>query len=354
MLLVLPLPPPPPLQGELLHYDERLSRPCFGWCMRGRTPKWLRLPACNCALPAPSLASCPSLAGGSGCGRWCQRTLAGWRAAFAKLCSGRGGAHEALLGPGVARSDGKGGGGGGGGLSSWLPSWLGFGGPAKRGRSSAKGGSGSSARSRSPSPTKPTPRDEKDSKPSPLNKQASTVGTYEALLQLHRKKALGCFGEMWRDFLLALQHTAGGNFQLSHKFRWWRDRARKMANTVRKMRHSLSTLLLRQERAATNKWLEFVEQRKESIALLQKAFTGLRLADVRRCYLTWVHIWQEVRDAKKRVAAALRRASPEGKAQLKALFKMRDDLYECAAAAVAHPPPTRQTQHAPASLHIPP
>ena len=149
---------------------------------------------------------------------------------------------------------------------------------------------------------------------------------YEAALDASTRERKGCFAELMRNLRLWLRASRGGTGRRTAPS--GRGRARR-----RMRRGSKADAPLARDAGdapGARRGRRLVRHGGGAEGRLEKLRRGLSAltAPVRRAVNTWHHYAVERREQKDRIAAALRRMSPEGAAMLKALTHMRDLVSE--------------------------
>ena len=145
------------------------------------------------------------------------------------------------------------------------------------------------------------------------------LGDIEMHLELERNAKHGCCGKLYKDLMLWLHTKTGKNFQVARTFGQWKGTAQKQAYMRKRMRDSLSTLLMRQERAGLTAWIETYEETRDMLKKMRKVLKRLTLGAESRCWNSWHEKAVEWRHRKDKLAAFLARSSPEGRAKLHGL-----------------------------------
>ena len=131
--------------------------------------------------------------------------------------------------------------------------------------------------------------------------------------------------------LLALRSKTGKNWDVANKFKFWRDICHKANETKRKKRKALHSLVYRQERMAFHGWLETVEMKKAMLLKLRKGLATLTRTAERKAFNSWHEQYTTLKAKMEQIERVLKRASPEGKAKLRVIYELRDQLYRAQA-----------------------
>ena len=110
------------------------------------------------------------------------------------------------------------------------------------------------------------------------------LGDIEMHLELERNAKHGCCGKLYKDLMLWLHTKTGKNFQVARTFGQWKGTAQKQAYMRKRMRDSLSTLLMRQERAGLTAWIETYEETRDMLKKMRKVLKRLTLGAESRCW----------------------------------------------------------------------
>lgn len=157
--------------------------------------------------------------------------------------------------------------------------------------------------------------------------KAATMGDLDLISGRSRK--VNCVQRAWIDLTILIKQAGRPlkDFQVAKAYNTWHDVCRRANHRKAAMRAALHSLVYKQERSAFAGWVEMVEEKQEFMAKLRKGYATLTRTAERRSFNSWHSLYVETRDKKAKLAACLKRASPEGRAQLRVLFKLRDALY---------------------------
>ena len=123
----------------------------------------------------------------------------------------------------------------------------------------------------------------------------------------------------WKDRRLQMAEQKAANFEFHHRLLQWKSRALRAATTKRRMMSSLSRLVYRDQHRCLQSLRDYAKDVHKAKAKLRKAAGGFLHMEARRGFSTWQHFAADRKEKMLRIQTVLRRASPEGKAKLKAI-----------------------------------
>jgi len=133
-----------------------------------------------------------------------------------------------------------------------------------------------------------------------------------------------CVGDCLVNFNIYRKESRIQNFKTLHCFTVWRDKAMHVTHTRNAMKGAITRLVRQNEVRCLETWQGFAEEAIAARAKMAVALKGFLRAGEKRGLNTWHHFAVEKKAAEQRIQAVLRRASPEGTAKLKALYRIRD------------------------------
>jgi hypothetical protein len=132
----------------------------------------------------------------------------------------------------------------------------------------------------------------------------------------------------WKSFLLSRAQQKGANFELHHRFLAWKDKALAMSTAQRQARRAISRMVNKHSHLMFDQWHTTTVRAIHRRNAMAKVLGGLVMREEKRGFNQWAFIIKETKRKMQQMQATLRRASPEGKEKLKALYVFRDNAIE--------------------------
>ena len=153
-----------------------------------------------------------------------------------------------------------------------------------------------------------------------------TVVDLEEVLDAERASKYGCVGRLYRDWVLSKNHAHLRNFMAYRMLRGWRDRCRAVRESRASMRATLRMLAMRRERAALNGWKETVAEKKRKVGSMRRALRSVAMGRELKSFNSWHEWAEARKAKATKLKATLARFSPEGKAMMRVINKLNEML----------------------------
>ena len=138
----------------------------------------------------------------------------------------------------------------------------------------------------------------------------------------------GCVGALYKNWIIQKNDYHMKNFMEWRMFIAWRDTCRRTNANRESMEGTLRMVAMRHERAALAAWHDAVVSRQRQLDVMERALRGVVMSRELVCFNMW-HEQAEAKRAKKaKLKACFARVSPEGRAMMHFIEKLKGIMVE--------------------------